>query len=954
MEAEDRVPRKAKRATNDTVQHQEQPRKNESEEETETKEEPAFTPKVMDLSQNLMDSIPRKEKQDEGQDAAPGTRDAGELDYEWPLDLASTWPANTLSSSRTQELERALTTDPWDGDAWLALVDEAHRRPMKEAQAVYERALHQFPTSARIWKLYLEHLIREERFPDAEKRFSYALPRCYSVELCQLYLHYLHAVKKVPISVLIDAYEYVTTMLSYELTCSSLWNDYITLLKTVPIRNAHDEAQRNRLLRSVFQRAVTLPINNLDTLWRQFEQFEASASRGGSGNASAATQPFHAAYIRARTEARARRARRERLHLSALAVPPRRGKKIMEQAKLWAKYMRAEESNLQELGKAEHEMRLRFAYEQRLVYMYRMPDAWLEYALYLAHRDDVDIILSYPEATAVLERAERALSDCPLVYFALARLYEELDTQAARIAGQQQRKREYLREELEKVGGSRLQNEDEMDDTGNDSFDDARTSQGDKLKSHSAAADSKQRIANGIRQAAEPAETDASKNAPLDAAEAVPLPSSAETLSNEKALALSETMAARAAAVYERLVQRERLSAVQRIHAYIEYMWFARRTMGIAAARTVFRRARHDPHCADVDALPNLYLAAASLETFCNHEEGVAKRIFELGLRHLPDSTEMAVCYFDFLWQRNDRGELRLLIGRLLQTTLPDEAKLLLCDRWLSFEARYGTAGLHGLRLAEAERKNLFSEHQPSRLEDLLLYTSFWQCVALNDDEWAVFEQNRSSDTGTEPYMLHQIGIVPGGVTPSSGLRYRLASGVTFQEQVALAPSESTTVALEREQRPQSRHARKEAPTEQASEKLSLEEGLARLVGNLSPALLQTVPPNPDFVLRHLLRLPPRFLDLALFHGGSKDEDADQGSKRALREHERTFRLGSGDQRPGHAESFLESQLFRRLQRARQAPNRAPRPESTGSTLAHISMQAPPPTRDIYRSRHRG
>ncbi|KAK4531038.1 hypothetical protein CCYA_CCYA06G1895 [Cyanidiococcus yangmingshanensis] len=905
-----------------------------------------------------MDSIPRKERRDDEQQSAPGTEGPSALDYEVPLESSSPWPANTLTSGRAQELERSLAADAWNGDSWVALVDEAHRRPLAEARAVYERALHSFPTSTRFWKLYLEHLIREEMFGDAEKRFAYALPRCYSVELCQLYLQYLRAIKKVPISVLIDAYEYVTGLLPYEMAAASLWNDYITLLKTVPIRNAHDEAQRNRLLRSVFQRAVTLPLHNLDAIWRQFEQFEMSSSRGGSANASVATQPFHAAYIRARTEARARRTRRERLQIQMLAVPPRRGKAIMEQAKLWAKYLRGEEANLQDLGASEIDSRLRFAHEQRLVCMYRMPDAWLEYAMYLAYRDDMDIVLSFPEALTVLERAERALPDCPLIYFALARLYEELDCQVARAAGQQQRKREYLREELEKLGGSRFQNDDETEDIRHDDHEDGRLSSGINSKGQAVAAPAQSATMNDTsRQSAKPANVDTNADAltvtGAPVPETAPATTSTETVAEEYASAIGKPIAARAAAVYERLLRRERLDAVQRIHAYIEYMWFARRTAGVTAARTIFRRARHDSRCADVDALPNLYLAAASLETFCNHEEGVAKRIFELGLRHLPDSTEMALFYFDYLWQRNDRGELRLLIGRLLQTTLPDEAKLLLCDRWLSFEARYGTAGIHGLRLAEAERKHLFSEQRPSRLEDLLLYTSFLQWIPLNDDERAVIEQNISLEVGTEPRALVHAGLVPGGVTPSSALRYRLGAG-SPQGQEPRPRSDSTTSVSQREQKPGGQHKHKEFAMDNSLEKLSLEEGLARLVGMLSPALLQSVPPNPDFVLRHLLRLPSRFLDLALFHGG-KEEDVQPGAKRTSRDGERNLRP-SNDQvtsRP-YAASFPESHLFQRLQRARQAPNRVQRPDSMVGGSASATMQAPPPTRDVYRSRHRG
>eukprot|EP00166_Cyanidium_caldarium_P005626 ctg_698.g346 len=99
-----------------------------------------------------------------------------ELDYDAPVDRKR-YPANTVQTPRAQECERALARDRWDAEAWTALVAEAQRRPLNEAQSVYERALHRFPTSGKFWHLYLEHLIREGHTDEAERRFAYALPR---------------------------------------------------------------------------------------------------------------------------------------------------------------------------------------------------------------------------------------------------------------------------------------------------------------------------------------------------------------------------------------------------------------------------------------------------------------------------------------------------------------------------------------------------------------------------------------------------------------------------------------------------------------------------------------------------------------------------------------------------------------------------------------------------------
>lgn len=846
------------------------------------------------------------------------------LDYDAPIDRKR-YPAGTLQSSRSKEYERVIALNAWDTDAWTSLVAEAQRRPLSEAHAVYERALHRFPTSGKFWKIYLDHLIRDGRYTEAERLFAYALPQSYSIELCRAYLEYVQDVKHVAPTTVIDAYEYCTRLMKYEMSSHHLWGDYISMLKRMSVQSAVDDAQRTRWIRSAFQRAVCLPLHNLDNIWRSFESFESTL---GGGSSSVAVQQFHGAYIRARAEARSRKNRREKIQVTALAVPPRRGTPIMEQAKHWANYIRAEASNLQDLDDSELDERVIFAHEQRLVCMYRMPDAWMDYASYMARRCVSSTCRALSDSIQIMVRANRALPDCLLISFSLARLYEELDLEGARIAGQQEKKREWLREEFDRKSGGKPFDEHDGDEN------EPRA----QTKSQET-----------VHRVHESHETEKSNVVTLN------------HLSEE---------ASRAVQVYESILERKSLDASRRIHTYIEYMHFVRRTRGILAAREMFKRARHDELCADADALHNLYIAASYIELYANKDENVAKRIFELGLRHIPESSDMALAYVDFLWQRNDTTNLRALFGRLLQSSLPEEGCALVLDRWLSFEAQHSSAGLAGLLSVQAQRDHLFSLRRPTFLLDMLSTTSFLQWVPLNSHEMSAAIENATDEKSTPSESFE--GVVPGGIIPSGAMTYNLG------HLDSRSPSRLVSRKRDRvgDTTPNDGMSSAAAPSAEGvttgadssiPDHVSLEDGLARLVGNLSASVMQWPAPNPDLILRALLRMPSRWNDMPIVTGGREDKNsAQRGISLSASSKERTSStsLDASNYQPGRGNAIMaRSVLSQRLARARIATRRPSSALSRDTEIGHgndsdqpshrLGSTWPPPMRDVYRSRHR-
>ena len=59
---------------------------------------------------------------------------------------------------------------------------------------------------------------------------------------------------------------------------NQLWVDYIDFLKSFKISNQFENSQNQMKIRKLYQTAIQQPINNLDQLWGDYENFETDLS----------------------------------------------------------------------------------------------------------------------------------------------------------------------------------------------------------------------------------------------------------------------------------------------------------------------------------------------------------------------------------------------------------------------------------------------------------------------------------------------------------------------------------------------------------------------------------------------------------------------------------------------------------------------------------------------------
>ena len=376
---------------------------------------------------------------------AGATPDAADADATAPesADLPPAAPKMPVVSS--QKLDRArnrLAQNRQDLDAWETIVADAQTRGVPEGRSLFEEVLAAHPTASRVWRAYAEAEIAGDtggnRDDEAVKAiFSRCLLSCPSALLWRSYTRYMEktndAGTEEGVQAIKAAFEYTVDTVGEDLESGPLWLDYVVFLKTADPTHACPDAKpeqaesaRMQEVRRAYQRAVSVPTNSIDALYREYDAFE-------HGVSAALAKPLLAEVKPGVDVARAALKERKRLHdqciVGGLAGPPGTSKDEKSpdgQARAWRAMINWERSNPQKLtpdaeaGETAHPQlvtRVALAYDQALMSLWNFPDIWLEFAAWHEGND-------HEEAKAVLQRAREALPGCPLVHFAAADLVE--------------------------------------------------------------------------------------------------------------------------------------------------------------------------------------------------------------------------------------------------------------------------------------------------------------------------------------------------------------------------------------------------------------------------------------------------------------------------------------------------------------------------------------------------
>jgi cleavage stimulation factor subunit 3 len=70
-----------------------------------------------------------------------------------------------------------------------------------------------------------------------------------------------------------------------------IWRDYLDYLKSLPVEGLTDEGQKISSLRKLYSRALETPLNHLDSLWKDYENFENKVNKTLSKNFTSELMP---------------------------------------------------------------------------------------------------------------------------------------------------------------------------------------------------------------------------------------------------------------------------------------------------------------------------------------------------------------------------------------------------------------------------------------------------------------------------------------------------------------------------------------------------------------------------------------------------------------------------------------------------------------------------------------
>lgn len=233
-------------------------------------------------------------------------------------------------------------------------------------------------------------------FAKAEELFKRTLTTIQNVKLLTVYLDYIR--RRNDLSdptgrardVVALAFEFVlkNEVIGVDKDSGPIWTEYIQFIKTGHGQvGEHDWESKKKMdsLRRIYQRAIAVPTRNLNTLWREYEQFENTVDKKLARSLIAQHSPNYMSAKSANMALDNITRKLQRTNLPRL--PPALGfdgyEEYMEQVDLWKKWVIWEKSDPLELKADEPETlksRIFYVYRQALMALRFWPEMWVDAA----------------------------------------------------------------------------------------------------------------------------------------------------------------------------------------------------------------------------------------------------------------------------------------------------------------------------------------------------------------------------------------------------------------------------------------------------------------------------------------------------------------------------------------------------------------------------------------------
>lgn len=169
-----------------------------------------------------------------------------------------------MDSQCAKEGEPPIGADQWDVDSWNNLASEADQGHFATVRPKYERLVTQFPAMGKFWRMYAEHMVRENNDKDDDIIELYnraVIDAPTSIELWHSFNKYMAArAAKNPGSLPHEAqanavHERALSSAGLDIKANVLWSQHFNFLMN---QATMSDSQRRESLRRLHQRAVML------------------------------------------------------------------------------------------------------------------------------------------------------------------------------------------------------------------------------------------------------------------------------------------------------------------------------------------------------------------------------------------------------------------------------------------------------------------------------------------------------------------------------------------------------------------------------------------------------------------------------------------------------------------------------------------------------------------------
>lgn len=142
---------------------------------------------------------------------------------------------------------------------------------------------------ADIWVAYAEMELSIDNFFGAEQIFGKSLLSVPNVNLWSVYLNYIRRRNDLTNDVtgsaratVSQAYDFVLANIGMDRDSGKIWQEYIQFIHSAPGQiggSSWQDQQKMDQMRRAYQRAVCVPMSNVNTLWKEYDQFEMNLNK---------------------------------------------------------------------------------------------------------------------------------------------------------------------------------------------------------------------------------------------------------------------------------------------------------------------------------------------------------------------------------------------------------------------------------------------------------------------------------------------------------------------------------------------------------------------------------------------------------------------------------------------------------------------------------------------------